>query len=253
MEKNKIPQHIQVPNDLGTEKIKMNPIDYLVYGYMRKHMDKDTFETFVSLRTLANLINVSVNTVQSSIKKLVLAGEVKILDKKKGRNNIYEIQKVTKYFERFSYDFLESSITTPEEKGVLMAMQQYTDTSNGSSAITLYSTPELANKLNTSVKSLRRIFKQLEDKGIMYKGDTKIIDKTTGLRKIAKYVDLALICQAILFVNKKVEEQGEIINEHDRKLHTVDKNIFKMQEEINKLKEIIEKNNLKESSEFKFE
>lgn len=252
MEKNNIPQHIQVPNDLGTEKIKMNPIDYLVYGYMRKHMDKDTFQTFVSLRTLANLINVSVNTIQSSIKKLVQAGEVKILDKKKGRNNIYEIQKITKYFERFSYDFLESRTTTPEEKGVLMAMQQYTDTSNGSSAVTLYSTSELANKLNTSAKSLRRVFKQLEDKGIMYKGDTKIVDKITGLRKVARYVDLGLICQAILFVNKKVEEQGEIINEHDKKLHIVDKNMLMMQEEINRLKEIIEKNNLKEQSNFNF-
>ena len=40
---------------------------------------------------------------------------------------------------------------------------------------------------------------------------------------------------------------------HDKRLHTVDKNILKMQEEINRLKEIIEKSNLKESSGFKFE
>lgn len=30
-------QHIQVPHDLGVAKeIKMNPTDYLIYGYMRK-------------------------------------------------------------------------------------------------------------------------------------------------------------------------------------------------------------------------
>lgn len=87
-------QHIQVPHDLGVAKeIKMNPTDYLIYGYMRKNMDKDTFQTFVSLRTLAELARVSINTVQSSIKKLNAAGEIKILEKKKGRSNIYEIQK----------------------------------------------------------------------------------------------------------------------------------------------------------------
>ncbi len=77
-------QHIQVPHDLGVAKeIKMNPTDYLIYGYMRKNMDKDTFQTFVSLRTLAELARVSINTVQSSIKKLNAAGEIKILEKKK--------------------------------------------------------------------------------------------------------------------------------------------------------------------------
>ena len=73
------------------------------------------------------------------------------------------------------------------------------------------------------------------------------------LNKTAKYIDLSIICQAILFINKKVDEQGEQINEHDKRLHTVDKNILKMQEEINRLKEIIEKSNLEESSGFKFE
>ena len=57
----------------------------------------------------------------------------------------------------------------------------------------------------------------------------------------------------MLFINKKVDEQCEQINDHDKRLHAVDKNILKMQEEINRLKEIIEKSNLKESSGFKFE
>lgn len=122
-------QHIQVPHDLGVAKeIKMNPTDYLIYGYMRKNMDKDTFQTFVSLRTLAELARVSINTVQSSIKKLNAAGEIKILEKKKGRSNIYEIQKSGRYFERFTYEFMDAENTTPEEKGVLLAMQQYTST-----------------------------------------------------------------------------------------------------------------------------
>lgn len=71
MEKNnKTPQHVQVPHNLGdkNKEIKMNPTDYLIYGYMRQHMDKHTYRTFISIRRLSELASVSINTVQSSIK-----------------------------------------------------------------------------------------------------------------------------------------------------------------------------------------
>lgn len=256
MEKNdKTPQHVQVPHNLGdkNKEIKMNPTEYLIYGYMRQHMDKHTYRTFISIRRLSELASVSINTVQSSIKKLKEAGEIKVLDEKKGRSNIYEIQKTGKYFERFTYEFLNYKELEAEEKGILMAMQQYRDKSDGQFAVTTESKEELATNMHIGTRVLTRVFHQLEEKGILQTSSTPIIDKVTGLKKTARYIDLALICQAMLFINKKVDEQGEQINEHDKRLHTVDKNILKMQEEINRLKEIIEKSNLKESSGFKFE
>lgn len=239
MEEKKISkQHIQVSHNLGERneeiKIKMNPTDYLVYGYLRKFMNKDTYQTFVSLRKLANLVDVSINTVQSSIKKLKESGEIKVLEEKNGRSNIYEIQKGSKYFERFTFEFLDldDNIHKPEDNGVLLAMQQYSDTSNR----------ELSKKLHIGTRALSSVFQRLEDRGILPTKPLTTRDSITGLNKTAKYIDLSIICQAILFINKKVDEQGEQINEHD-----------KMQEEINRLKEIIEKSNLKESSGFKFE
>ena len=220
---------------------------------MRQHMDKHTYRTFISIRRLSELASVSINTVQSSIKKLKEAGEIKVLDEKKGRSNIYEIQKTGKYFERFTYEFLNYKELEAEEKGILMAMQQYTDKSDGQFAVTTKSKEELATNMHIGTRVLTRVFHQLEEKGILQTSSTPIIDKVTGLKKTARYIDLALICQAMLFINKKVDEQGEQINEHDKRLHAVDKNILKMQEEINRLKEIIEKSNLKESSGFKFE
>lgn len=256
MEKsNKTPQHVQVPHNLGdkNKEIKMNPTDYLIYGYMRQHMDKHTYRTFISIRRLSELASVSINTVQSSIKKLKEAGEIKVLDEKKGRSNIYEIQKTGKYFERFTYEFLNYKELEAEERGILMAMQQYTDKSDGQFAVTTKSKEGLATNIHIGTRVLTRVFHQLEEKGILQTSSTPIIDKVTGLKKTARYIDLSLICQAMLFINKKVDEQGEQINEHDKRLHAVDKNILKMQEEINRLKEIIEKSNLKESSGFKFE
>lgn len=242
-------QHIQVPHDLGIEKeIKMNPTDYLIYGYMRKYMDKDTFQTFVSLRTLSELARVSINTVQSSIKKLNAAGEIKILEKKKGRSNVYEIQKTGRYFERFTCEFMDSQSTTPEEKGVLLAMQQYTNTEDGQFAITTKTNKELAAKMDISTKVLTRIFRQLEDKGILITNRTSAIDRISGLRKSAKLIDLALICQAILFVNKKVDEHSEQIEKHSEDIKNLRKEIVKLKQENEKLI-----SRLNTSSNFKFD
>ena len=225
-------QHIQVPHDLGVAKeIKMNPTDYLIYGYMRKHMDKDTFQTFISLRTLSELSDISINTVQNSIKKLCLAGEIKLLDKKKGRSNIYEIQKTSKYFERFTYEFMDTENTTPEEKGVLLAMQQYTSTKDGEFAITTKTNRELASKMDISTKVLTRIFRQLEDKGILITNKTSTIDRMSGLHKTAKLIDLSLVCQAILFVNEKVDQHSEQIEKHSEDIKSLRKEIMKLKQE----------------------
>lgn len=124
-------------------------------------------------------------------------------------------------------------------------MQQYSDTSSGTFAINTSSNRELSKKLHIGTRALSSVFQRLEDRGILTTKPLTTRDSITGLNKTAKYIDLSIICQAILFINKKVDEQGEQINEHDKRLHTVDKNILKMQEEINRLKEIIEKSNLK--------
>ena len=259
MEKrSKIPQHVQVPHDLGNQnkEIKINPTDYLIYGYMRQFMDKFTYRTFVSIRRLAEKANVSINTVQSSIKKLKEAGEIKVLDEKKGRSNIYEIQKTGKYFEKFTCEFLNFKELAAEEKGILMAMQQYTDTSDGQFAVTTKSKEELAFKMHIGTKALTRVFKQLEDKGILVTSSTPIIDRVTGLRKTARYIDLALICQAMLFLNKKVDEQGEQINMHDKQLEQHSEDIKNLKKELMRLKQENERLMKKitvEDTKFKFE
>ena len=224
---NKKVQHIQVPHNLGGMKeVKLNPTDYLIYGYMRKYMDGKTYKTFVSLRTLAEKSGVSINTVSSSVKKLQDAGEIKILEKKQGRNNVYEILKTGRYFERFTYEFMDSDLTTKEEKGVLLAMQQYTnkeDTPNY--AVTTYTNEELAQKMNINVRALARVFRSLEDKGILITSRTNAFDKISGLRKTAKLIDLSLVCQAILFVNKRVDE-------HEDRIQSLENEIKRLRKEL---------------------
>ena len=233
---NKNTQHIQVPHNLGgTKEIKLNPTDYLIYGYMRKYMDGKTYQTFISLRTLAEKAGISINTVSNSIKKLQAAGEIRILEKKQGRNNIYEILKTGKYFERFTYEFMDSELMTQEEKGVLLAMQQYTNKDDGNYAVTTYSNEELSKKMNINVRSLSKVFRSLEDKGILITNRTSAFDKITGLRKTAKLVDLALVCQAVLFINKKVDEHTEQLERHTEDIKMLKKEILALKRENEKL------------------
>lgn len=233
---NKNTQHIQVPHNLGgTNEIKLNPTDYLIYGYMRKYMDGKTYQTFISLRTLAEKAGISINTVSNSIKKLQAAGEIRILEKKQGRNNIYEILKTGKYFERFTYEFMDSELMTQEEKGVLLAMQQYTNKDGGNYAVTTYSNEELSKKMNINVRALSKVFRSLEDKGILITNRTSAFDKITGLRKTAKLVDLALVCQAVLFINKKVDEHTEQLEKHTEDIKMLKKEILALKRENEKL------------------
>ena len=259
MDNEKSKQHIQVPHNLGEQNkdIKMNPTDYLIYGYLRKSMDKDSYRTFISLRTLSEKANVSINTVQNSIKKLRDAGEIKILDEKNGRSNIYEIQKTSKYFERFTFDFLDlgEEVLKPEDKGVLLAMQQYTDTSSGQFAVTTKSNRELSKKMHIGTRALSAVFQRLEDRGILRTSSLLTRDSLTGLNKTAKYIDLSIICQAILFINKKVDEQKEQIDAHDEHLEKHDLEIKNLQKELLKLKkenELLMKKLSKEQTNFEF-
>ena len=74
---NKNTQHIQVPHNLGgTKEIKLNPTDYLIYGYMRKYMDGKTYQTFISLRTLAEKAGISIIPLVTVLRSCKLLGRL---------------------------------------------------------------------------------------------------------------------------------------------------------------------------------
>lgn len=222
MQENK--QHVQVPTMMGVrvEKdsennpkivIMLKPFDKLVYAFMKRSMDKDTRRTFVSVETIAQDLNVSRNTVSSSIKKLCDCGAIKKLTQKIGRSNLYEFLPNEK-FEMFTYDFLnDCDKLTTDEKAVVLSMQEYTykdpDTGNG---YTTYDISSLAKVLNISIPTLRKTFYSLESKDIMTSSLCKSIDKN-GSHKILRRINNNQIAQAILFIGKQVVENTNDITE----------------------------------------
>lgn len=76
------PQHIQVPNDMCKEH-NLDPTDVYVYSYLKTYMNKDTYEAFPSMETLAKDAGVSKTTVNKAIKNLVANGDISV--RKEGR------------------------------------------------------------------------------------------------------------------------------------------------------------------------
>lgn len=67
----KVPQHIRVPNDMCKQS-NLDPTD--VYSYLKTYMNKDTYEAFPSMETIAKDAGISKPTV---IKHLVANGAVR--------------------------------------------------------------------------------------------------------------------------------------------------------------------------------
>jgi len=96
---------------------------------------------------------------------------------------------------------------SPEEKAYLMGLQSQSFKEDGLAKCSMTNL-ELANKLNISTKTIQRHEKTLYEKGILH--DIKLKSKDeAGYNKIVRAIDLAVVCQAILFVDDKINAIGD--------------------------------------------
>lgn len=196
MENNKSIQHVQVPDPTDFKDLK--PTDRLVYANMRRFMNKDTYQCYPSMLTIAKYSGVNPDTVAKSIKRLVKFGYITILNEKhNGKNNIYQFNKIDKDFERFTNEFLDNENMTPNEKAYLIGLQSQCY-KYGDYAMTTYSNYKIAEALNTSENYVRRYNTSLKTKEIMHELDSAKFDEA-GFNKIVKAIDLSKIGQRVLF------------------------------------------------------
>lgn len=219
---NTLPQHVQVLHGLCKGQI-----DYQVlglYAYLRRYMNKDTYSTFVSLRTLQGETKLSIPTIQKYLNILEEEDHIKIIKGEK-RCNIYVFNKgsslYSKGFEMYTFEFIKNKDIPFKEKCALIAFQERMmnkDSGRG----TISSTPlEMSNILNTSFSTYKRIEKDLINNNWITVMKSNVKDSETGCKKNIYTFDLEAIGQAVLFNRKKIEE-------HDKMLH-------EMREEINNL------------------
>ena len=216
-------QHVQVPDPTPEKKIK--PTDRLVYAHLRSYMNKDTYECFPSLQTLASKSGLSINTIQRSINSLIKLGYVQKISGGKGRSNKYKFPKLEDDFERFTPEFLSHKDTTANEKAYLIGLQSQCY-KNGQYALTTYSNRELAENLNMSEASVQRYNSSLKSKDIMLELQTHKHD-AYGFNKIVKAIDMARIGQKVLF---------EIAVNHEDRIQQLEKTIELLINENKELK-----------------
>lgn len=201
-------QHVKMPHKLGERYDKrLLPVDKLVYVYMRKYADKEG-NTFVSIETLATECGVNPRTVSSSITRLLSAQELYLQEDKIGRSKKYKFNMSSERFEMFSFQCLEElkANYTVNEKCVIIGIHEL-EFKRKEYGILTYSLPELAEKINMSVSTLKRTLKSLEEKGAM------LTKRLPGQQGLVRQVDYKKIFQDILYTKKKVEEHDIEINE----------------------------------------
>ena len=231
-------QHVQVPDPIQEYK-NLKPIDYLVYANIRRYMNKETKTCYPSLDTIAKDCQCSIPTIRTSIKRLQKEGLIDII-KRNGQSTMYKFKELLKNFERFTPEFLDNTKISPEEKAYLIGLhsQSY---KNEDYAITTYSNKELSQNLNIPERTIRYYNKSLQEKEIMTEIATSIKDEA-GFNVPAKAVDMHKIGQAILFINKRVDNHEDRIANLEKMLELAlkENNSLKKENDLLKIaKEVI--------------
>lgn len=238
--------HVQVPDPVKETKLK--PFDKLVYANLRKYMNKDTYECFPTIRRIASECGCTEKRVTNSIERLIEAGDIE-KTKRIGRSNIYKFNKLSKNFEMFTNDFLDQKNTTPEEKAYLIGLQSQTY-KDGGFAMTTKTNEEIADALNIDTRSVQRYNKSLKEKQILVEMKTAILD-SAGYNRTVKAIDLAKVCQAVLYVNERVDVHETRLNAQEDRITILEKMVSKlMQEKTEFEKQLFDKKEIINEFEF---
>lgn len=216
MDKN---QHIQLPNRKENEDI--SPREQLVYLALKSFMNKDTKESFPSLKKVSSITGINVGTIRKDIKRLEDLDYIKII--KQGRNQIYRFNDY-KTFEVFSYDFLYNKDLTSTEKAYLVATQQYMFKTQETGSVS-FSNNALSNLIHMPESTVSKCNRSLENKNLLTIVDNKNRD------------DLGLMAQTKIF--KLAEFNEAVVNtlvNHEDRLSQLEKQNQLLMAEINRLK-----------------
>lgn len=238
--------HVQVPDPVKETKLK--PFDKLVYANLRKYMNKDTYECFPTIRRIASECGCTEKRVTNSIERLIEAGDIE-KTKRIGRSNVYKFNKLSKNFEMFTNDFLDQKDTTPEEKAYLIGLQSQTY-KDGGFAMTTKTNEEIADALNIDTRSVQRYNKSLKEKQILVEMETAILD-SAGYNRTVKAIDLAKVCQAVLYVNERVDVHETRLNAQEDRITVLEKMVSKLMQEKTELeKQLFDKKEIINEFEF---
>jgi DNA-binding MarR family transcriptional regulator len=222
---------------------ELTPKDLLIYATIKKYMNKDTLSCYPSLLTIVEKSGVSKPTILKAIDKLQTLGYIRV--SKQGRSNLYTFSRHKK-FEPFSYEFLDRTDISTEEKSLIIAEQQLMFKDKEGFGKISYTDLELSEKINMSYTSIVKHHKSLEKKGFLTTIKTNAKDSTTGLVINEKIFHLNELGQAIIWTLQKHEED---IQELKEKTESTSKDVNLLLKEIQRLNQRIDQMEEKPSNE----
>ena len=232
MEKEISKQHVQLPNKDGEQ---ITPKDQLIYLVIKRHMNNKTQEAFPSLETISKESGASVPTIRKIIQNLINADYITI--KKDGRKNIYCFNPY-KYFEVFSYDFLDNKDLSFIQKSYLVSAQQYMIKENGI-AKTTFTNKELSQRINMPESTISKINRELEAKNYLRTIDTSLRNPETGCIIKEKIYDLEAYGQAVVFLLRNHEDR---ITDNENNIEQLKKENESLKKDVELLKRELFKN-----------
>lgn len=221
-------QHIQVPNPQQESKLK--PIDWYVYAHIRKYMNEHTKMCYPTMDTLQKDTRCNIKVIRRSIKNLVAEKEI-TLDKI-GKKYYFTFNPFTRAFEMFTPEFLKQKLE-PELLGYLMGLQSHSY-KNGEHAIIKKTQKEIAKSLNISTRSVRLYNTKLKEQNIILTGPQ--VTDIDDYSKNYTIIDLKKICQAVLFVNEKVDKVKDEVDELKNTVEILTNTIKDLEKEVRILK-----------------
>lgn len=226
-------QHVQLPNNMTTHD-ELSPKDLLVYVTLKRHMNKDTKESFPSLQKISDECEYSIPSIRKSIEVLVKKSYIKV--RKEGRRQIYSFN-VYKNFEPFSYEFLDKKEIDAKEKAYLVSSQQFMIKDSEGVGKMTYTNEQLGELLNVSAKTISRLDKSLEKKGLLTVIKTNKKDPDTGVMLNEKFFKLDELGQAIIWTLQKHEDDIEDLKD---KTDATAKDVQMLLREVDRLKKLLD-------------
>lgn len=201
-------------NENSEEQPNLTPKDKLIYVAIRRYMDKDSMEAFVSYAKITQDTGAAANTIKKSVDNLI---REEYLNTRKVGKKIYYIFNNKKKFEPYSYDFLDRKDLSFTEKSYLIASQQYMfkdgDSEQGKIS---YTNKELSGLIKMPESTISKANRSLESKGFL--NGASLPTKTFNLRELDQVFIWKFKEQ-----DEKIQENTSRIEELERKIQKYDK------------------------------
>lgn len=155
-------RYVIFPRILNLDKYPIKYQDALTYCAIRSFQNSRTKKCYPTIASVSKVAGVSKDFTSKSIKRLEIAGLIKIV--KRGKYRVYHQYDFSKVvaFERIPYELFKASNLTYSEKALLICIRQFF---NLGSLKSLDTVSKMAEWLGLSYSTVKKQFSSLINKG----------------------------------------------------------------------------------------